>query len=96
MNDKWIKHRGYEDTYREDIQVDKARRKRLMEDRDRDERDQLADLKRSMVFEVKMTKEQYDKEVIKYTGPDLINFYYRMADKYGVYARKPKAIPNFR
>ena len=43
----------------------------------------------------KMTKEQYSKEVIKYRGPDLINFYYRMADKYGVYARKPKAIPSF-
>jgi hypothetical protein len=96
MNEKWIKHRGYEDTYREDIQVDKARRKRLMEDRDKDEFNKLADLKRSMVFEVKMTKEQYEKEVTNYTGPDLVNFYYRMADKYGVYARKPKAIPNFR
>jgi hypothetical protein len=96
INDKFTSI-GHDDVqYHEAIQLDKARIKRLKEDRDKDEVNKLADLKRSMIFEVKITKEQYDKEVIKYRGPDLINFYYRMADKYGVYARKPKAIPNFR
>mgnify|MGYP006443400815 FL=1 len=32
MNDKFIECRGYEDTFREATQVDKARRKRLLED----------------------------------------------------------------
>ena len=96
MNERYAKWYDDPGRIREAEQVDKARRKRLQEDRDKDEFNKLADLRRSMIFEVKMTRKQYDREVIKYTGPDLVNFYYRMADKYGVYARKPKAIPNFR
>lgn len=83
INQKWIECRGYEDTYREAIQVDKARRKRLQEDRDKDEVKKLDDLKKAFLFDLKMTSKQYDKEVIKYRGPDLINFYYRMKDKFG-------------
>lgn len=76
-------------------QMDKARRKRLIEDRDKDEHKKLEDLKRAILFEFKMTREQYDKEVVKYRGPDLINFYYRMADKYAKYARRLTPIPKF-
>lgn len=81
INEKSLNHK-HEDTFREDIQVDKARRKRLQEDRDKDERTKLEDLKKAFVNELRITKEQYDREVIK-SHKDLITFYYKMEDKFG-------------
>ena len=40
INEKSLSHK-HEDTFREDIQLDKARRKRLIEDRDKDEHKKL-------------------------------------------------------
>lgn len=71
--------------YNSEASVDKARRKRLLEDYDKEETRRLEELKKAFVLAIKMTKEQYDREVVNYTGPDLINFYYRMVDKYGTY-----------
>ena len=81
INEKSQTHK-HEDTFREDIQVDKARRKRLQEDRDKDEATKLEELRKAFVFEFRMTKEQYDKEVVK-PNKDLISFYYKMEDKFG-------------
>lgn len=81
INDKCIDHK-HEDTFSEAIQLDKARRKRLQVDRDKDEVRKLDDLRKAFVFEFKMTKEQYDKEVTK-PQKDLISFYYKMEDKFG-------------
>lgn len=83
INQKWIECKGYEDTFREAIQVDKARRKRLKEDRDKDEVKKLQELKKAFLLHLKMTSKQYDREVINYRGPDIINFYYRMREKFG-------------
>ena len=69
--------------YREAIQLDKARRKRLQEDRDKDEFNKLAELRRCFLAEFKMTKVQYDREVISFRGKDLLNFYFKMEDKFG-------------
>ena len=69
--------------YREAIQLDKARRKRLQEDRDKDEFTKLAELRRCFLAEFKMTKVQYDREVISFRGKDLLNFYFKMEDKFG-------------
>ena len=96
MNEKFIQCKGYEDTYREAIQLDKARIKRLKEDRDKDEQKKLETLKRDFLREFKMTKKQYDREIAAYRGPDLINFYYRMQDKYGTYAKRLHPVPEFR
>lgn len=94
INEKCLDHK-HEDTFREAIQLDKARRKRLQEDRDKDEANKLEDLKKSFLFEFFMTKEQYDKEVIR-PHKDLISFYYKMEDKYGKRAilssYKPKGL----
>jgi NAD+--asparagine ADP-ribosyltransferase len=95
MNEKWIECRGYEDTYREATQIDKARIKRLKEDRDKDEANKLLELKKAFIFDLRMTKEQYDKEVTNFRGKDLITFYYRMEDKYGKYNRRLKPVPKF-
>lgn len=80
INDKYQKHK-HEDTFRDDIQIDKARLKRLQEDRDKDEKKKLEDLKKAFLLRFRMTKEQYDKEVIK-PHKDLLSFYFKMEDKY--------------
>lgn len=94
INEKCKDHK-YEDTAREAIQLDKARRKRLQEDRDKDEVNKLQELKKSFLFEFRMTKEQYDKEVVR-PHKDLISFYFKMEDKYGKRAilssYKPKGL----
>lgn len=95
MNAKWREHK-HEDTYQEDTQLDKARRKRLQEDRDKDEATKLQELRKCFLFEFKMTREQYEREVTKYTGPDLVNFYYRMQDKFKQRALRPAPVPKFR
>ena len=56
----------------------------------------LQELKKYFLFEFKMTKAQYDREIVRYTGPDLINFYYRMEDKYKKYARVAKPSPRLK
>lgn len=81
INEKSQTHK-HEDTFREDIQLDKARRKRLQQDRDKDEVTKLEELRKAFVFEFKMTKEQYDREVVK-PQRDLITFYFKMEDKFG-------------
>lgn len=96
LNEKYIEHRGYEDTWLEAVAVDKARRKRLLEDYEKEEKKRLEDLKKHFVLEFKMTKEQYEYEIVKYRGPDLINFYYRMKDKFGTRARRAQPVPKFR
>jgi len=84
---------GHDDVqYLEAIALDKARRKRLQEDRDKDEANKLEALKRCFVFEFKMTREQYDKEVIK-NHKDLLTFYFKMEDKYGKRVRVTRQVP---
>jgi hypothetical protein len=87
MNQKWIENKGYEDTYREAIQVEAARRKRLLQDYDKEEQRRLEELKRAFLITFKMTKEQYDEEVINTRAKDLLDFYFKMEDKYGTYWR---------
>lgn len=82
INEKF-KQIGHDDVqYQEAISVDKARRKRLQEDRDKDENNKLEELKKAFLFEFRMTKEQYDSEVVK-PHKDLLTFYFKMEEKYG-------------
>ena len=96
MNDKWIELNGYEDTWREETAVDKARRKRLLEDYEKEETKRLTELRNSFVNHFRMTKEQYDKEVVSTKAKDLVDFYFRMEDKFGNRARKVQPVPKFR
>jgi len=90
MNRVWEECRGYEDTYREKIQVDKARRKRLLEDYEKEEARRLEELKKAFVLKFKMTKEQYEKEVVNTRAVNLMSFYDKMEAKYGTYWRPLK------
>ena len=85
MNEKFIECKGYEDTYREATQVDKARRKRLLEDYEKEEARRLDELKKAFVLKFKMTKEQYETEVVNTRASNLISFYEKMEAKYGIY-----------
>lgn len=82
INEKF-KQIGHDHTqYHEAISVDKARRKRLQEDRDKDEVNKLQELKKAFLSEFRITKEQYEKEVAK-SHKDILTFYIKMEDKYG-------------
>ena len=93
MNDKFIECRGYEDTFREATQVDKARRKRLLEDYEKEETRRLEDVRKGFVQELRMTKEEYDECVTQTRAKDLITFYYKMEDKFGTRAIRPSNAP---
>ena len=95
LNEKHQRFANDEVQLREQIQVDKARRKRLQEDRDKDEANKLQDLKRAFLYEFVMTEKQYEKEVIR-PNKDLISFYFKMEDKYGKRTRRLQPVPKFR
>ena len=99
MNDKYQESitRGGEvdySLYHTNTSIDRARRKRLIEDHEKDEYKKLDDLRNEFLKEFKMTKEQYDKEVEKTSGTTL-EFYFQMEEKYGKWAIKPKRVPKF-
>ena len=79
--------------YVEAIALDKARIKRLKEDRDKDETKKLEELEKAFVDTFKMTKEQYQKEVVK-NHKDLLSFYFKMEDKYGKRGWVTRQAPN--
>ncbi len=96
LNERFLKFYDDPGRLRQEEQLDKARRKRLIEDRDKDEQKKLETLKRDFLREFKMTTKQYEREIASYRGPDLINFYYRMQDKYGTYAKRLQPVPEIR
>ena len=68
--------------YSVETSIDRARKKRLLEDHDKDEFRKLDDLRRLFKKEFKMTEEEYQKELTK--GSDtLVDFYYKLEKKYG-------------
>ena len=89
MNQKWLDG-GYKDgaKFTEETSMDRARRKRLLEDFDKEETKRLEEIKKGFVNEFKMTKEQYDDEVVNSNANSLIDFYYEMETKYGSRAFK--------
>lgn len=93
INEKFLKHK-HEDTFREDTQVDKARIKRLEEDRDKDEKVKLAALEKAFVLEFNMTIEQYNREICK-PNKSILSFYDKMEKRFGTrgWTRMKSAIP---
>jgi len=91
MNDKW--RELYKDTgrYVEETSLDRARRKRLLEDFEKDETNKLQELERGFLMTFKITKDQYEEEVMN-TDLELIDLYFYIEEKYGTYW-KPAKIP---
>ena len=82
INDKFLEHK-HEDTFREATQIDKARIKRLEEDRDKDEKVKLEALKKAFVMEFNMTKDQYDRESMR-PNKSILSFYDKMENRFGL------------
>lgn len=66
----------------ESCQVDRARRKRLYEDFDKNESETLSYIQKEFVKEFRMTKEDYEDEVSEFGG-SLEELYYHCEIKYG-------------
>jgi len=66
----------------ESTQVDRARRKRLWEDFERDETKKLEYIKKQFVKTFKMTPEDYEEQLLKIDGT-LEDFYYRCESLFG-------------
>lgn len=99
MNEKWKEAttpRGEVDhsLYHTNSSIDRARKKRLIEDHEKEEFRKLDDLRSEFLKEFKMSREEYDTEVVKTKGT-LLDFYFEMEDKYGKWAIKPKRVPKF-
>lgn len=82
LNDKYKKLGHDQVQYLEAVQLDKARLKRLQEDRDKDEKTKLDKLRRAFVLEFNMTKKQYDRESGR-PNNSIVSFYDKMEKRFG-------------
>ncbi len=82
INEKYTKLGHDQVQYIEAIQLDKARIKRLQEDRDKDERLKLETLKKAFVLEFNIDKKQYDREVGR-PNTSILSFYDKMEKRFG-------------
>lgn len=93
MNEKYVQHMGDPGRFNEETSLDRARRKRLLEDFEKDENTKLQELKKQFLIFFKIKEDQYDQEVMN-VDLDLIDFYYYIEEKYGTYW-KPVKLPIF-
>ena len=83
MNEKYLDCKGDQVIFRDVTKLDSARRKRLLEDFDKEETFRLEELRKLFILEFKMTGEQYDREVIK-PSKNLLDFYDKMKKRFGL------------
>ena len=68
--------------YSAETSIDRARKKRLIEDHEKEEFRKLTDIRNLFKKEFKLTDDEYENEITK--GSDtLVDFYYKLDDKYG-------------
>jgi len=91
MNKKWRELRNDPGRYVEETSLDRSRRKRLLEDFTKDEQNKLEELESAFLSTFKITKEQYEDEIIN-ADLELIDLYFFIEEKYGTYW-KPVKIP---
>jgi hypothetical protein len=72
-------------------QLDRARRKRLWEDFEKDEAEKLKNIERDFTTTFKMSKEEYYSELDKFGGT-LEEFYFHCESKFGTYVQ-PVSMP---
>ena len=82
LNEKYVKLFNDQGRFVEEASLDRARRKRLLEDFEKDELKKLQELKKEFLVVFKITSEQYDEEILK-TDLELIDFYFFIEEKYG-------------
>lgn len=89
MNKKYLELIGDSGRYVQETSLDRTRRKRLLEDYEKDEASKLLELRTGFINEFRMTKEDYDKEV-SITNGTILEFYFDMVEKYGTRIRFKK------
>ena len=94
MNEKYldaVTTRGEVDwsLWHANTSIDRARKKRLLEDHEKEEFKKLTELKQAFLLEFRMTDEQYEKEILR-GSDDTLDFYFKMEEKYGKWSIKPK------
>lgn len=94
MNDKYLAARtsdGQVDhgKWHAETSIDRARKKRLIEDHEKEEMRKLIELKTEFLSVFKMSGDEYDIEVSRTEG-GLVDFYYEMEDKYGKIIKIPR------
>ena len=82
LNEKYKKLGHDQVQYLEAIQLDKARLKRLEEDKIKDEKTKLEALKKAFVLEFNLTKKQYEREVGR-PNNSIVSFYDKMEKRFG-------------
>lgn len=92
INDKYKLLRNDPGKYVEETSLDRSRRKRLLEDFNKDETTKLEELKNAFLTTFKLDRDQYEYELMN-TELELIDFYFFIEEKYGTYW-KPAKIPN--
>lgn len=76
----------------------KARRKRLLEDYEKDEKEKLDTLIKEFTINYRITKDQVEEEMVNWSG-SLIEFYYHIDEKYKIifkpypYGKKKRGRP---
>jgi len=70
-------------TYHSNTSVDRARKKRLVEDHEKEELRKLTELKSAFTsYRWKLSKDQYDNEIDNFNGT-ILEFYDHIEEKYG-------------
>jgi hypothetical protein len=96
LNEKYQAYNN-SDRWMEETQVDRARRKRLFEDFEKDEAEKLKQIQKEFIATFRIDKEKYESEVLEFGGT-LEDFYFHCKQKFGAYStplkskrgRKPK------
>lgn len=91
LNDMWAKTAPDYGKWVEESSLMRARRKRLLEDHEKEERDKLERLTREFKSYYRLTQDQVEQEMMDWEG-ELADFYLYMDDKYGY---KPTPVPKF-
>lgn len=83
MNEKYKELHNDSGRYVQETSLDRARRKRLLEDYEKDEAKKLEELKKAFTtYRWRLTRNQYDEEVLNFDGDELIDFYFYIEEKY--------------
>ena len=84
IEQKQLKYPGEYERFCDEASLDFQRRKRLREDHEKYEVENLEQLRKDFVTTFRMTEKDYDKEVIEF-GSDLKDFYIYCEQKYRKY-----------
>lgn len=91
IDQKYNQHAGDSRAQASETRLDKQRRRRLIDDHEKYERENLKQLRKDFLVVFRMTKKDFDNDVVE-VGGSLEEFYNYCEDTYGKYNR-PTTMP---